>query len=188
MAYPTSLRASSRQDKRALLLGWCSFGIQTLGLIIADHRVKPAVAMKPLSSPFAFLGLAAAAIIVVASCCTEQVPGNQNIQAIIGDPHANPPKYVELKPGVEGRLRAALAKIKRHGGVCEITFLDHDGGTPDPHYCEKIDVRLKTDRVIKSAAANSAGTSNSAGNDPNLMHRIASPYTEDVSDVLTLLK
>ena len=93
----------------------------------------------------------------------------------LGDPNANPPKYVELKPGAEGKLRAALAKIKGHNGICEITFLDHANGTPNPHYCENIDARLKTDRVIKSAAATNAGAGNSAANDPNLMHRIASP-------------
>ena len=164
------------------------FGVQTFGLIIAGHGVKPAVAMKPLLPTFAFVGLAAAAIIAVASCRTQQLPANQNIEALIGDPHAIPPRYVDLKPGADGRLRAALAKIKRHNGICEITFLDHDGGTPDPHYCEKIDVRLKTDRVIKSAAAKNAGTGNSAANDPNLMYRIASPYPADVSDVLTLLQ
>ena len=106
----------------------------------------------------------------------------------LGDPNANPPKYVELKPGAEGKLRAALAKIKGHNGICEITFLDNANGTPNPHYCENIDVRLKTDRVIKSAAATNAGAGNSAANDPNLMHRIASPYPGDISDVAILLK
>jgi hypothetical protein len=144
--------------------------------------------MKSLLAPFAFIGLAAAAIFAVASCVTQQLPGNQNIEALLGDPHAVPPKYVELKPGVEGKLHAALAKLKRNGGVCELTFLDHEGGTPDPHYCENIDVRLKTDRVIKSAAAKNAGSGNSAANDPNLMYRIASPYPADVSDVLVLLQ
>jgi hypothetical protein len=134
------------------------------------------------------LGLAAAAIIAVASCSTQLIPPNQNVELTLGDPNANPPKYVELKPGAEGKLRAALAKIKRHNGICEITFLDNAHGDPDPHYCEKIDVRLKTDRVIKSAAAMNAGADNSAANDPNVMYRVASPYPADVSDVAILLK
>jgi hypothetical protein len=144
--------------------------------------------MKPLFTTFALVGLAAAAIIAVASCCTQLIPPNQNVEMFLGDPNANPPKYVDLKPGAEGKLRAALAKIKGHNGICEITFLDYANGTPNPHYCENIDVRLKTDRVIKSAAAMNAGAGNSAANDPNLMHRIASPYPGDISDVAILLK
>jgi hypothetical protein len=146
--------------------------------------------MKPLFAAFAFIGLAAAAIFAVASCVTERLPVNQNVEVTIGDPHAIPPKYVKLKDGVpigEPKLRVALAKLKRHGGICELTFLDHDGGTPDPHYCEKIPVSLKTDRVIKSAAANNAANANSAANDPNLMNRIAAPDPKDATGVLELL-
>jgi len=142
--------------------------------------------MKTLLPTFAFVGLAAA-IIAVASCCTQTIPPNQNVEMILGDPNANPPKYVELKPGTEGKLRAALAKIKGHNGICEITCLDNAQGTPDPHYCEKIDVRLRTNGVIKSAAATNAGAGNSAANDPNLMHRIASPDPGDVAEVAALL-
>jgi hypothetical protein len=148
--------------------------------------------MKPLLTIFAFIGLAAAAIFAVASCVTERLPANQNVEVIIGDPNAKPPKYVELKNGLadEGKLRAALAKLKRHGGVCELSFLRHDNEPPDAEYCKHIDINLKTNRVIKSAAANSAGSGNSAANDPNLMYRIASPspYSADTADVLTLLK
>jgi hypothetical protein len=143
--------------------------------------------MKTLLPTFAFLGLAAAAIIVVASCSTVHISPNQNVELYIGDPNAKPPKYVELKPGTLGRLRAALAKLKGHGGVCELTFLDKPNGNPDPHFCEKINVHLKTDRVIKSAAATNAGGSNSAANDPHLMYRVASPISSDVSDVAALL-
>ena len=145
--------------------------------------------MKALLTTFTLVGLAAAAIIAVASCSFPHVvPYNQNLEMFLGDPNAKPPKYVELKPGDEGKLRAALAKIKGHNGICEITFLDHAQGTPNPHYCENIDVHLKTDRVIKSAAATNAGAGNSAANDPNLTHRIASPYPGDVSDVAILLQ
>jgi len=144
--------------------------------------------MKPLSATFAFLGLAAAAILAIASCSTPMISPNQNIEMLLGDPNAKPPKYVELKPGDEGKLRAALAKIKGHNGICEITFLGHGGGTPDPHYCDNIHASMKTERVIKSAAASNAGTGNSAANDPNLMYRIASPYPSDISDVAILLK
>lgn len=116
------------------------------------------------------------------------MPPNQNVEMFLGDPNANPPRYVELKRGAEGKLRAALAKIKGHHGMCEITFLDRAMGTPVPHYCDKIPLHLNTERVIKSAAGNNAGTGNSAANDPNLLHRIASPYPSDISDVAILLK
>ena len=144
--------------------------------------------MQTVLPTFAFLGLAAAAIIAIDSCSTQTIAPNQNVEMILGDPNANPPRYVELKPDAEGKLRHALAKIKAHNGICEITFLGHAQGTPDPHYCETIGARLKTDRVIKSAAATNAGAGNSAANDPNLMHRVASPDPSDVSDVAILLQ
>jgi hypothetical protein len=142
--------------------------------------------MKPLLRTFVFLGLAAAAIVVVASCSTVFLP-NQTAELILGNPNANPPTYVELKPGTLGRLRAALAKLKGHGGVCELTFLDKANGNPDPHFCETIPARVKTDRVIKSAAATNVGAINAVANDPNLMYRVASPISSDVSDVAALL-
>jgi hypothetical protein len=142
--------------------------------------------MKLLSSPFAFLGLAAAAIIVVVSCSTPWLP-NQNAQLIIGDANANPPTYVEVKPGKLGLLRAALATLKGHGGVCQLTYLDKPNGNPDPHFCETIPARIKTDRVIKSAAATNVGAVNAVANDPHLMYRVASPIYSDVSAVAALL-
>jgi hypothetical protein len=149
--------------------------------------------MKTLVSPFAILGLAAVAIIVVASCTMVHISPNQSAELYIGDPDAKPtPKYVELKDGVpigEPKLRVALAKLKgRPGSICQITFLDHEGGTAVPNYCDNIDVRLKTKRVIKSAAAMNVGTVNSAANDPHLMYRVASPVSSDVSAVAALLK
>lgn len=143
--------------------------------------------MKSLLRTFAFLGLAAAAIIIVASCCTVILP-NQNAQLILGNPKANPPTYVELKDGVTlDTLRLKLAILKAHGGVCEVTYLDRPNGTPNSHFCESIPARLKTDRVIKSAAATHVGAVNAVANDPNLMYRVASPIFSDVSAVAALL-
>ena len=122
--------------------------------------------------------------------CVIQQPTGQLFEITIGDPNAKPPRYVELKDGLAGepKLRAALAKIKKHQGVCEVYFLRHDGEQADRDYCQHIAARLKTDRVIKSAAANNAANANSATNDPNLMHRIASSDPTDISGVLNLLK
>jgi hypothetical protein len=147
--------------------------------------------MKPLSSPFAFLGLAAAAIIVVASCTMVHISPNQNAELYIGDPAAKPPKYVELKSNTPlglATLRAKLATLKNDGGICQLTYLDTANGNPDPHFCETIPVRIKTDRVIKSAAATNVGAVNAVANDPNLMYRVASPISSDVSAVAALLK
>jgi hypothetical protein len=154
-------------------------------LIIGRRRVKPAVIMKTPSGTFAFIG-SAVIIMTVFGGCIEQ-PTGQLFDVKIGDPNANPPRYVALKHGMVGQLQAALAKIKRHHGICDITFLDHDGGTPDPHYCEKIPVSLKTDRVIKSKVASNNARDISAANDPNLMNRIASTYPSDITAVLDLL-
>ena len=144
--------------------------------------------MKPLLTTLAFIGLTAAVIIAVVSCSTAPViPPNQDVELLLGDPNASPPKYVALKRGTEGRLRAALARIKGHNGICEITFLDQPRGTPNPHYCANIPARLTTDRVIKSATAMN-GPNNSAANDPNLMYRVASPYPSDISAVSVLLE
>ncbi len=96
--------------------------------------------MKSLSASFAFAGLVAAAIIVIASCSTQWLPANQSVEVTIGDPNAKPPKYVELKHGLadEHALQCALYKLKSKGGVCEITFLRSADGTPDTAYCSHL--------------------------------------------------
>jgi hypothetical protein len=142
--------------------------------------------MKPQLAMFAFVGLAAA-IFAVASCVTERLPVNQNAVALIGDPHATPPKYDRLKDGVqigEPKLRRALANLINRGGVCELTFLSQAGGQPDPDYCKHV---LKTDRVIKSKTASNGSRDVSAANDPNVMYKVSSPDPSSVGAVLDLL-
>ena len=139
--------------------------------------------MKTPSGTFSLIG-SAVIIITVFGCATEQRTG-QPIAVEIGDPNTVPPTYVPVKRGMVGRLRAALARIKGHHGICDITFLNH--GTPVPHYCETIPVSLKTDRVIKSKVASNSARDISAANDPNVMHRIAST-TSDVTAVLNVLE
>jgi hypothetical protein len=143
--------------------------------------------MKAPSGTFPFIGSAVIAMIVF-GCCIQQ-PTGQLFEITIGDPKAKPPKFVELKNGLEGEpaLRKALAQIKAHGGLCEIEFLRHDGEEPDRHYCDHIQARLKTDRIIKSAAVNVA-RDHSAANDPHLSYKIASSDPDDITAVLDLLK
>jgi len=157
---------------------------RSLSLIIGRRRVKPAVIMKTPSGTFALIG-SAVVIMTVFGCAIEPRTG-QLVDVKIGDPNTQPPTYVALKPGMVGRLRAALARIKGHHGICDITFLDHDGGTAVPHYCETIPVSLKTDRVIKSKIASNSPRDISAANDPNVMYRIASTPS-DVAAVLNTL-
>ena len=156
-------------------------------MIILRRGVKPAVVMKAASGTFAFIGSAVIAMIVF-GCCIQQ-PTGQLFELTIGDPNAKPPRYVELKHGLddEPAFRAALARIKAHGGICQIEFLRHDGEQLDEHYCDKIPARLKTDRVIKSAAAKHAARDGSAANDPQVTYHVASSYPTDISAVLDLL-
>jgi hypothetical protein len=144
--------------------------------------------MKALSGTFAFIGLAV--VLFLFGCRVQKVSTSQPFDTTIGDPDANPPRYVELKDGLAGEpnLRVALAKIKKHGGVCKIYFLRHDGEQPDREYSKHIDVSLQTDSIIKSEVATNAARDSSAANDPNVAHRIASPNPTDISGVLDLLK
>ena len=145
--------------------------------------------MKAPSGTSALFGLAVYIVMSVFGCCMQQ-PTSQLLDIKIGDPDAKPPKYVELKKGLDGEsaLRVALARIKAHGGICQIWFCRHDGQDPDRNYCENIPVRLKTDRIIKSAGANNAAVDSSAANDPNVTYRIASSNPSDITGVLDLLK
>ncbi len=144
--------------------------------------------MKTPSGTFAFIG-STAIVMILFGCCIQQ-PTGQLFEVTIGDPNAKPPRYVELKNGLddEPALRAALGRIKAHGGFCQIEFLRHDGEEPDRHYCDRIPARLKTNRIIKSAAANNAARDSSAANDPQVTYKIASSDPTDITGVLTLLK
>ena len=142
--------------------------------------------MKTLSETFAFVILAGIAIIAVISCRTQQLSANQSFDVQIGDPNAKPPKYVQLKKGLagEGEFRAALAALKGHGGHCEICFLRKDGDQPNCNYCKDIHVSLKTDRIIKSEAANNARAEELAANDPHVTYRVQSNDPADIKNVL----
>jgi hypothetical protein len=144
--------------------------------------------MKTPSGTFALVVLAGIAIVTVTSCRTHPL-SNQSLDVQIGDPNANPPKYVELKNGLagEGEFRAALAALKSHGGHCDICFLRADVDQPNCNYCKDIHVRIKTDRVIKSAAANDARPEEAAANDPHVTYRVQSNDPKDVVNVLDKL-
>jgi hypothetical protein len=183
IAYSTSSHPRSRQGEHAFVTD-----ARRLVLIIADRGVKPALVMKAPSARFAFIG-STAIVMILFGCCIQQ-PTGQLFEVTIGDPNAKPPKFVELKNGLEDEpaLRAALGRVKAHGGLCQIEFLRHDGEEPDRHYCDQIPARLKTERIIKSAAANKAARDSSAANDPHVTYKIASSDPTDITGVLNLLK
>ena len=145
--------------------------------------------MKTPSGTFVFVVSAGIAIVSVSSCHTQSL-SNQSLDVQIGDPKANPPKYVELNNGLagEGEFRAALAALKSNGGHCDICFLRADVDQPNCNYCKDIRVGIKTDRVIKSAAANDARPEQAAANDPHVTYRVQSNDPQDVVNVLAKLK
>ena len=146
--------------------------------------------MKPLFGTLAFVALLVLGVLIAG--CLKTTPSFLNNVAYsvdIGDPTTD--AYIELKDGVdvgEPKLRDALAKVKHNGGKCEITFLRSAQASPEPHYCDNIHATMKTDRVIKSKLASNRGHDSSSANDPNLMHRVSSPISNDITDVTVLLK
>jgi len=146
--------------------------------------------MKPLFGTLAFVALLVLGVLI-AGCLvtTPSFLNNVAYSVDIGDTTTD--AYVELKDGVdvgEPKLRDALAKAKHNGGKCEITFLRSANATPEPHYCDNIHASMKTDKVIRSELASNRGHDSSSANDPNLMHRVQSPFLNDISDVTVLLK
>ena len=150
--------------------------------------VKPAGVMKTLSGTFAFVVLAVIAIVTVLSCQTQLSSANRRKEKRIGDPDAIPPIYVEFKNGQEDPFRAALTTLKQRGGDCQIFLLRKSGDPVIFNYCDSIPSRLKTNKIIKSAAANNARPEESIANDPNVTYRVASANQADIDAVLQTLK
>ena len=146
--------------------------------------------MKPLFGTLAFIAVMVLGVLIAGCLMKTQSFLNNVVYSVeIGDPTTD--AYVELKDGVdvgEPKLRDALAKAKHNGGKCEITFLRTANATPEPNYCNNIHASMKTDRVIKSKLASNRGHDSSSANDPNLMHRVTSPFFNDITDVTALLK
>jgi hypothetical protein len=143
--------------------------------------------MKNPSGRFAFVVLAVIAIVTVLSCQTQLSSANRRKEKRIGDPDAIPPIYVEFKNG-EGPFRDALTTLKKNKGDCQIFLLRNPRDRVIFNYCDDIQRSLKTDRIIKSAAANNARPEESIANDPNVTYRVASANQGDIEAVLQTLK
>ena len=142
--------------------------------------------MKTLYGTIGFV-LAVIAIVTLLSCQTQLSSANRRKEKKIGDPDANPPIYVEFKNG-EGPFHDALMALKKKKGDCQIFLLNTARDTPVFNYCDQIPSHLKTDKIIKSAAANNARPEEAIANDPNVTYRIASTSQEDIDAVLKTLQ
>jgi hypothetical protein len=147
------------------------------------HGVKPAGAMKAPSGIFAFVILAAIVTLAVVSCVTYQFVANQQALLVIGTKTT----YAEWKD--QGQFDNALARICQHGGYYDLTVLVKVGDQPIHPYkpCNR-SVNIRTVKITKSKVADRTAAGESAANDPNAMHKIASAYTDDARQVLNALK
>ena len=121
-------------------------------------------------------------ILAVVSCVTQIVP-NQLVLLEIG----NNTTYAEWKD--QAQFDKALAQVCQHGGYYDLTALVKVGDQPiHPYKPCGPSVNIRTVRITKSKGADRAATGESAANDPNAMHKIASAYTDDARQVLNALK
>jgi hypothetical protein len=157
----------------------------TLCLPIKMAGVKPAGAMKTLSGTFAIVVLAVLVTVAVVSCTFQLVP-NQKFLLYIGTKPilVGKPTYVYWT--TEEEFDDALKQVCQHGGTYKIRKLKAEGEEPyDAKSCKEI---LKTDKVTKSKAADGAAVGESAGNDPNVTHKIAATKKEDITKILSALE
>jgi hypothetical protein len=140
--------------------------------------VKPAGAMKTPSGTFAFVVLAIIAAVTILSCRALLVFQGQKFSLSIK-------AYASVRD--EDAFKNALKKLKKNGGKCAITFLRKEGEQPNNHYCDELDLGLKTDKVTKSEVANSAAAGESMVHDPMVTYKVSSANPTDIEDVLKAL-
>ena len=81
-------------------------------------------------------------------------------------------------------------KFVSMGRYCDLTVLDHSRAI-DPSIRTNLvcpPVNIRTVKVTKSKAADNIAAGESAVNDPNVMHKVRSPYPGDISKVLDALE
>ena len=144
--------------------------------------VKPAGAMKTPSGTFTFGIILAIVILAVVSCVTQIVP-NQQVLIELGSDTT----YAEWKD--QPTFDKALAQVCQHGGYYDLTVLVKVGDQPiHPYKPCGPSLNIRTVKITKSKVADHAATGESAANDPNAMHKIASAYIDDGKAVLNALK
>lgn len=140
--------------------------------------------MKTPSGIFAFVALAVVATVVVVVGCTVKLVPNQQFLLYIGTkPIFGPPTYVYWT--TESAFDDALKQVCSGGGTYVIRKLKAKGQPPyDAKPCQEM---LKTVKVTKSKVADDAVAAASAGNDPNVVYKVAAARVEDVAAVLGAL-
>jgi hypothetical protein len=144
--------------------------------------VKPAGAMKTPSGTVAFVILAAIVTLVVVSCVTYQLVPNQQAFLVIGTGKT----FVKWKS--QRQFDNALKRVCRHGGYYDLTVLMNVGAQPIHPYkpCPSWG-SIRTVKVTKSKVADDAAAGESAGNDPYVTMKVASPDPEDIGAVADAL-
>ncbi len=145
--------------------------------------VKPAGVMKTPSGTFAFVILTVIVMLAVGSCCIYELVDNQKGFLMIGTGTT----YVEWKS--QPQFDNALARVCRHGGYYDLKVLVNVRDKPIYRYkpCS-FPGSIRTAKVTKSKVADATAAGQSAANDPNAMHKVASAYPEDIAEVLKALK
>ena len=163
-------------------------------MIIGDHGVKPAVAMKTLSGLIALVVIAVITTVVVVGCCDfPYIPDIATYSVEIGRAQ-KASTYVEVKD--KGKFDAALAHIRgRKGGSYCLCVMWTPSDTPHPYdshnkcpeYYKCPPGKIRTVKVTKSKAADNIAAGEAAVNDPHVTYRIQSTDPKDISAVLAAL-
>jgi hypothetical protein len=139
--------------------------------------------MKTLSRTLAFVVLAVILIVAVVSCTFRLVPKQQFLLYIGTKPIFGKPTYVYWT--TEEKFDDALKQVCQNGGTYTIRKLKAEGEEPyDAKPCKEI---LKTVKVTKSKVSDDVAAGESAGNDPNVVYKIAATSLEDTKKVLDAL-
>ena len=154
--------------------------------------------MKTLSVRLRFLVFGVIAMVAVVSCCNFPFIKDTESYAYVELGHkvrGETPKrtYVEWKNQAD--FDKALKQVRDHNGkYCLCVVMP--GGTPHPYesnndcsnyHCPPPE-NIRTVKVTKSKAADDAAAGASAGNDPNMVHKVAATKAEDITKVLSALK
>lgn len=175
--------------------------IRILGLIIAGHGVKPALAMKRLSKTFRFVVLGVIVTVAVVGCCTfpfclikdtKSCFELGNCSVDIGHwPLANRkddvPIYVPWKN--EDKFKAALERVCGHQGLYDV-FIQRDNNEKE-HWkknCNPNPRNIRTVKVTKSKIADMTAAGQPAVNDPHVTYKVQSPDPGDIVAVLGTLQ
>jgi hypothetical protein len=153
--------------------------------------------MKALSGRLRFVVLTVIVIVAVVSCCPFPVIPDIATYSVEIEGKQKASTYVEWK-GDGAKFEQALQQIRGHNdkraSYC-FCVIRESGDHPKKYKfndkCRDYDCppgNIRTVKVTKSKAADKIAAGESVANDPNVMHRVQSPYPDDISKVLDALK